>query len=92
MQFPLGYMISFETWEKFIRLSSGSDAMKDRIVTFVALLFGKPELLDSFLLGLSIGEFRSVLIDDEESDFWKTIELTRNVDNVPIVQVSLPLV
>jgi hypothetical protein len=88
MGLPLGYMIRFDTWEKFIRLSSGSDAMKDRIVAFVVSIFGRPELLDSLKLGLAVGEFSNYLTDEEDSDFLDTIKLTRSLDNVPIVQVG----
>jgi hypothetical protein len=83
-----GYMISLETWKKYILLSSGSDKMKDRIITYVVLLFNKPRLLDSFELGLAIGEFSNTLSNEEEVDLLKTIKLTRNTDNVPIVQVK----
>jgi len=81
-----GYMISFKTWETYIRLSLGSDAMKERVISHVILKFGRPELLDSFELGLLMGEFSNTLSDEEDIDWLKTIELTRDTDNVPIVK------
>lgn len=83
----IGYMISFETWEKFIRLSTGSDEMKDRLIAYVVEHFGRPELLDSLELGLVLGEFSNTLTDEEDDDFIETICLTRDTDNVPIVKI-----
>jgi hypothetical protein len=59
--------------------------MKDRVVAHIVEKFGKTELLDSFELGLAHGEFGNTLTDDEERDFYDTIRLTRDLDNVPIV-------
>jgi hypothetical protein len=81
-------MIKFETWEKFIRLSNGSDAMKDRVVDYVVEKFGRPELLDSFLLGYSFGVLSDGFTSDEVYDFYRTIELTRDTANVPIVKIG----
>jgi hypothetical protein len=88
MESLLGYMISFETWKKYIRLSTGSDDMKSRVISFVVLLFNKPEFLDSLKLGLSFGEFIETLSYEELIDFEKTILLARNLNNVPIVQIG----
>lgn len=82
-----GYMISFETWEKFIRLSKGSDTMKDRLIAYVVEHLGRPGLLDSLKLGLVLGQFSNTLTDEEDDDFIETICLTRDTDNVPIVMV-----
>ena len=82
-----GSMISFVNWEKFIRASTGSDKMKSRVIDFVTQKFNKPELLDSFMLGLSYGELLDGMkTPDDIMDFYVTIKLTRNPDNVPIVK------
>ena len=92
-------MVEFATWEKFIRLSSGSEAMKELIINHVVERFGepkcldkafaKPELLDSFLLGYSYGELLEKFTYEEENDFYETIKLTRDTDNVPIVSGTI---
>jgi len=80
-----GYMISFETWEKFIRLSDGSDSMKDRVISLIVENLGRTEQIDSFKLGLLLGAFSNSLTKDEREDWLKTIALTRDTDNVPII-------
>ena len=81
-----GFMISFATWEKFIRLSTGSDAMKDRVINRVVQRLGRPEFLDSFELGLVLGELSTSLTLGERRDWLATIHLTRDTSNVPIVK------
>jgi hypothetical protein len=83
----LGYMVDFATWEKFIRLSDGSDAMKDQVITRVERSLGRTKLLDSFMLGLVLGELSVNIDENHRRDFLDTIRLIRNIDNVPIVQV-----
>jgi hypothetical protein len=83
----LGHMIDFATWEKYIRLSDGSDVMKDWVIAYVERSLGRPKLLDSFQLGLVLGELSVIIDDNEQGDFLETIRLTRNLDNVPYVQI-----
>jgi len=85
---PFGRMVAFATWEKFIRASSGSDAMKDRIVALVDEHVRDGDLLDSFKLGFVLGRFSRSMSGQELSDFRETIFLTRDTNNVPIVQVD----
>jgi hypothetical protein len=82
----LGHMIDFATWEKYIRLSDGSDTMKDQVIIYVERSLGRTKLLDSFMLGLVLGELSVTIDDTEQGDFLETIRLTRSLDNVPFVQ------
>jgi hypothetical protein len=86
----LGHMVNFATWERFIRASMGSDDMKDAIIEYVkAHVPREGELVDSFKLGLAVGEFSNRLQTAAAIDDWlRTIVLTRSLDNVPIVQVN----
>jgi hypothetical protein len=83
-----GYMIRLETWEKFIRASNGSEHMKELVINHVrAEVPAQDGLLDSFKTGLAVGNlmerFEPHPLDLD--DLIRTIELTRNLDNVPIV-------
>lgn len=94
---PTGYMINFTTWERYIRASDGSELMKDLVVNYVKLVMlmdrvnsdvlRDSDLLDSFKLGYAYGEISNGLTKDGISDFYRTIQLTRNLDNVPLVRI-----
>ena len=84
-----GYMIRFETWEKFIRASGGSENMKQLVIEHVREEVPPAAgLVDSFKVGLVIGglmnRFEAHPLDLD--DIFRTIELTRDLNNVPIVQ------
>ena len=84
-----GQMVSFDTWEKFIRASDGSLLMKELVIHHVKPIRLDDGLLDSFELGLRLGWIHKQLAPGKESeDFLRTIELTRSLDNVPIVRTS----
>jgi hypothetical protein len=82
----IGHMVSFQTWERFIRESDGSATMKEIIIGLVHATVRDGDLIDSFKLGYTLGDFSSKLSGDALADFYKTIKPTRNLDNVPIVQ------
>lgn len=84
----MGRMVSFATWQKFIKASSGSAAMKRRVIDLIRDRVRKGELIDSFMLGLTLGEVSRRLSAKELRDFEATILLTRDLNNVPIVQVQ----
>ena len=84
-----GYMIRFETWEKFIRASNGSERMKQLVIDRVREeVPNRKGLIDSFEAGLAIGalmnRFEAHPLDLD--DLIRTIELTRDLNNVPIVE------
>jgi hypothetical protein len=85
---PTGCMISYATWEHFIRASDGSDKMKTAIIDWINERRGAREddLLDSFKLGYELGILSTALTKDELRDFYRTIKLTRDLNNVPIVR------
>jgi hypothetical protein len=83
---PTGHMVSFATWEQFIRASDGSDAMKELVVKHIRETVCDGELLDSFHLGYALGALSSLMSRTALEDLYRTIKLTRNLDNVPIVQ------
>lgn len=83
-----GRMVSFATWQKFVEASSGSAAMKCRVIDLVRNRVRDGELIDSFMLGLTLGEVSRKLSAEELRDFEATILFTRDLNNVPIVQVE----
>ena len=84
---PYGMMVSFDTWQQFIRASNGPAQMKKRIINFIYKNVYDEGFLDSFKLGYALGAFSNDLADHEHIEFFHTIVLTRNLDNVPIVHV-----
>jgi hypothetical protein len=85
---PFEKMVSFATWQKFVEASSGSAAMKRRVIDFVCDRVREGELIDSFVLGLTLGGVSRKLSEEQLRDFEATILLTRDLNNVPIVQVD----
>lgn len=84
---PYGYMLNFETWKKYIHASNGNAKMKDRVIKLARKhVLNEAGLLDSFKLGLVHGTLTKELSFGELVDFFATIHLTRNLDNVPIVR------
>lgn len=84
---PTGCMVNFATWEKFIRASDGSDDMKGLVVAYINDNVRDGDLLDSFKLGFALGHFSNAFSGDQLRDFMQTIKLTRDLNNVPIVQL-----
>lgn len=82
---PHGLMVSFDTWQKFIRASNGSDAMKQQVIDFIYENVHDKGLLDSFKLGYALGVFSNGLTTTEHEDWFNTVILTRDMNNVPIV-------
>src|SRR5262245_55439475 len=87
----LGYMVNFDTWEKFIRLSDGSERMKTLVIEVVRIgLRTEDGLLDSLKLGYLMGAMGNYWAEhqggDATEDFWTTIKLTRDLNNVPFVR------
>ena len=91
-----GYMIRFETWEKFVRASNGSEYMKELVIKKVrAEVPIQAGLIDSFKAGLVIGALMNRFEEENPidlGDIFRTIELTRDLNNVPIVRVNGTLV
>lgn len=84
-----GRMISFATWQKFIMASAGSAEMKRRVIDHVGKHVAKGnDLVDCFVLGWMLGQFSNDLSANELQDFETTIVLTRDLNNVPIVQIN----
>jgi hypothetical protein len=82
----IGHMVSYLTWERFIRESDGSVAMKEIVIGVVNAVVREGDLIDSFKLGYTLGGLSSKLSGDSLADFYKTIKLTRDLNNVPIVR------
>ena len=83
----MGRMVHFATFEKFIQASSGSAAMKRQVIDLVRAL-RQGDLIDSFVLGLMLSEASRKLPPERLRDFEATIALTRDLNNVPIVQIE----
>lgn len=85
-----GRMVSFATWKKFIAASAGSAEMKRRVIDHIDKHVTKKndDLIDCFMLGWMLGRFSTKLSAIELQDFETTILLTRDLNNVPIVQVN----
>lgn len=81
-----GYMISHDTWRRFIMRSAGSARMKHRIICFVDNHVRDGNLIDCYELGYMLGAWSADFTPDEERDFEETIRLTRDMNNVPIVR------
>jgi len=89
----LGYMIRYDTWEKFILASNGSEHMKQLVITHVRdKVSNEDGLIDSFKTGLAVGQLlgRCETHDLDKDDLLRTIVLTRSLDNVPIVRAAIP--
>jgi hypothetical protein len=81
-----GYMLRFDVWEKVIRASDGSDTMKEKLVAAAKPLRTNDGLLDSFQLGLTLGELSKQLTPIELEDFQRTRRPGGNLDLVPFVK------
>jgi hypothetical protein len=92
MKFPFatGRMISFTTWERYIRASTGSDDMKEALIDFIKKEVPREgDLMDCFYVGFALGHFsKSFQTPAAMEDWLRTIVLTRDLNNVPIVQVN----
>jgi hypothetical protein len=82
----IGHMVSYVTWERLIRESTGSVIMKEIIIGMVRMMVRDGDLIDSFKLGYLLGTLSSTMKGDDLADFYRTIKPTRNLDNLPIVQ------
>jgi hypothetical protein len=60
--------------------------MKKTVVDYIDNEVRDGDLLDSFKLGFALGAFSNQLSQTELRDFFATIALTRDTNNVPIVQ------
>jgi 5-methylcytosine-specific restriction endonuclease McrBC GTP-binding regulatory subunit McrB len=84
---PYGAMVSFATWKKFIEASKGSARMKIWLVDYIREhVRDDNDLCDCFKLGFALGHFSTQLSARDLKDFDVTIALTRDMNNVPIVQ------
>lgn len=81
-----GYMIHFDAWEKAIRASDGTQLMKDMVIAAAQRIRTSEGLLDSFTLGLTLGELSNHLTPTEFADFQKTRRPGGDLNRVPYVR------
>ena len=87
--FPYAAMVNFATWQKYIRRSQGSEAMQARVIHFVTETVPRAgDMMDGFKLGYALGFYSGGMTGAELKDFETTIALTRDLNNVPIVQMG----
>jgi len=84
-----GYLIRFETWEKAVRGSGTAPAMIARLIALARPLRTADGLLDSFKLGLAMGELANHLSDDELEHWQKARRAGGDLNVVPYVRTPL---
>lgn len=81
-----GYMIQYDAWVNAIRASGGTQLMQDMVIARARRIRTPDGLLDSWQLGLVVGELQNHLTPLELADWRKTTAAGSDLDRVPFVR------
>jgi hypothetical protein len=83
-----GYLVSAQRWRELVEKSPASADMRARVLACgERVIAGKPTM-DSFALGLALGEMEIELNNEKRVQFLLAIKDARDLDQLPYVSIN----